>query len=107
MVLFLAFAMCMMLAIIVAGGFVLLSKPQAAESQPLMSAEDLEALTQKLNAAKNVVQYSNVLDARIGFDSGSGIIKTVSLAPMDCQTLCVGTASCQGFQISEIGRAHV
>jgi hypothetical protein len=100
MVLFLAFAMCVMLSSVVAGGYALLNKPQA-EGTTLLSAEDLEALAGKLNAAENVVQYSNVLDARIGFDSGSGVIKTASLAPMDCQTLCVGTASCQGFQISD------
>jgi hypothetical protein len=101
MVLFLAFAMCMMLASIVAGGYVLLSRPQATESQPLLSAEDLDALAGKLAAAEDAAQYSNVLNARIGFDSGSGVIKTASLAPPDCQSLCVGTASCQGFQISD------
>jgi hypothetical protein len=101
MVLLLAFAMCMMLASLIAGGFVLLSRPQATEAQPLLSAEDLEALAGKLDAAGNAIQYSNVLNARIGFDSGSGVIKTASLAPSDCQTLCVGTANCQGFQISD------
>jgi hypothetical protein len=101
MILFLAFAMCMMLASIVAGGYVLLTKPQATESQPLLSADDLDALAGKLDAAENAAQYSNVLNARIGFDSGSGVIKTASLAPADCQTLCVGTANCQGFQISD------
>lgn len=100
MVLLLAFAMCMMLSSVVAGGYALLNKPQA-EGTTLLSAEDLEALAGKLNAAENTIQYSNVLDARIGFDSGSGVIKTASLAPMDCQTLCVGTANCQGFQISD------
>jgi len=99
-VLFLAFAMCVMLSCVVAGGYALLNKPQA-EGTTLLSAEDLEALAGKLNEAENAVQYSNVLDARIGFDSGSGVIKTASLAPMDCQTLCAGTANCQGFQISD------
>lgn len=98
--LFLAFAMCVMLSSVVAGGYALLNKPQA-EGTTLLSAEDLEALAGKLNEAENAVQYSNVLDARIGFDSGSGVIKTATLAPPDCQTLCVGTASCQGFQISD------
>jgi hypothetical protein len=101
MVIFLAFAMCMMLASVVAGGYALLSKEQATESQPLLSAEDLDKLAGKLDEAGNAIQYSNVLDARIGFDSGSGVIKTASLEPMDCQTLCVGMANCQGFQISD------
>ena len=99
MALLLAFAMCMMLASIVAGGYALLNKPQA-EGTTLLSAEDLEALARKLDAAENAVQYSNILDARIGFDSGSGVIRTATLAPPDCQTLCFGTAKCQGFQIS-------
>ena len=99
--LFLAFAMCMMLSSIVAGAYALLNKQQATESQPLLSAEDLDALAGKLDEAGNAVQYSNVLNARIGFDSGSGVIKTAALAPPDCQTLCVGTANCQGFQISD------
>lgn len=97
--LFLAFAMCVMLSSVVAGGYALLNKPQA-QGTNLLSADDLEALAGKLDAAENQVQYSNVLDARIGFDSGSGIIKTAQVAPADCQTLCVGTANCQGFQIS-------
>ena len=101
MMLFLAFAMCMMLSSLVAGGYVLLNKQQATESQPLLSAEDLDKLAGQLNEAENAAQYSNILDARIGFDSGSGVIKTASLAPSDCQTLCVGTANCQGFQISD------
>jgi hypothetical protein len=101
MVLFLAFAMCMMLSSVVAGGYALLNKQQATESQPLLSAEDLDKLAGQLDEAGNSVQYSNVLDARIGFDSGSGVIKTASLAPPDCQTLCVGTTNCQGFQISD------
>ena len=96
--LFLAFAMCVMLSSVVAGGYALLNKPQAAGTT-LLSAEDLDALAGKLDASKNVVQYSNVLDARLGFDSGT-VIKTASLAPPDCQTMCVGTASCEGFQIS-------
>ena len=91
--LFLAFAMCMMLSSIVAGAYALLNKQQATESQPLLSAEDLDALAGKLDEAGNAVQYSNVLNARIGFDSGSGVIKTAALAPPDCQTLCVCTAS--------------
>jgi hypothetical protein len=101
MVLFLAFAMCMMLASVVAGGYALLSKEQATESQPLLSAEDLDKLAGKLDEAGNAIQYSNVLNAQIGFDSGSGVIKTASLEPADCQTLCVGMANCQGFQISD------
>lgn len=100
MILFLAFAMCMMLSSVVAGAYALLSKPQATESQALLSAEDLDALAGKLSAAENAVQYSNVLDARIGFDSGSGIIKSTSLEPVDCQSLCMGSAGCEGFQIS-------
>lgn len=99
MVLFLAFAMCMMLSSIVAGGFVLLSKPQATESQPLLSAEDLDALAGKLDEAGSAVQYSNVLDARIGFDS-KNIIKSSTLEPADCQAFCDGSANCGGFQIS-------
>jgi hypothetical protein len=99
MVLFLAFAMCMMLASIVAGGYVLLSRPQATESQPLLSAEDLDALSGKLDEAGNAVQYSNVLDARIGFDS-KNIIKSATLEPADCQAFCDGSANCGGFQIS-------
>jgi len=100
MILFLAFAMCMMLSSVLAGGYALINKPQAVESQPLLSTEDLEALEGKLKNAENAAQYSNVLDARLGFDSGSGIIKTASLAPPDCQTLCIGSAGCEGFQIS-------
>jgi hypothetical protein len=99
-VLFLAFAMCVMLSSVVAGGYALLNKPQAAGTT-LLSAEDLDALAGKLKDTENAVQYSNVLDARLGFDSGSGVIKTASLTPPDCQTLCVGTANCQGFQISD------
>ena len=99
MVLFLAFAMCMMLASLVAGGYVLLSKQQATESQPLLSAEDLDALTSRLKEAENAVQYSNVLDARIGFDSGT-IIKSSTLEPADCQAFCDGSENCGGFQIS-------
>ena len=101
MVLLLAFAMCMMLSSVVGGGYALLNKQQATESQPLLSAEDLDKLAGQLDEAGNAVQYSNILDARIGFDSGSGVIKTASLPPVDCQTLCVGTANCQGFQISD------
>jgi hypothetical protein len=97
-VLFLAFAMCVMLSSVVAGGYALLNKPQAAGTT-LLSAEDLEALAGKLDEAKNAIQYSNVLDARLGFDSGT-VIKTAALAPPDCQTMCVGTASCEGFQVS-------
>lgn len=96
--LFLAFGMCMMLASLLAGGYVLLNKPQATESQPLLSAEDLEALAGKLDEAKDAVQYSNVLDARIGFDSGT-ITKTTTLAPADCEALCTGTGKCEGYQI--------
>jgi hypothetical protein len=96
--LFLAFAMCVMLSSVIAGGYALLNKPQAAGTT-LLSAEDLEALAGKLDEAKNAIQYSNVLDARLGFDSGT-VIKTAALAPPDCQTMCVGTASCEGFQIS-------
>ena len=70
MVLLLAFAMCMMLSSLVAGGYVLLNKQQATESQPLLSAEDLDKLAGQLNEAENAAQYSNVLNARIGFDSG-------------------------------------
>jgi hypothetical protein len=99
MVLFLAFAMCMMLASIVAGAYALLSKPQATESQPLLSAEDLAALTSRLKEAENAVQYSNVLDARIGFDSGT-IIKSSTLEPADCRAFCDGSENCGGFQIS-------
>jgi hypothetical protein len=99
-ILFLAFAMCMMLSSVVAGGYALLNKPQATESQPLLSADDLDKLAGKLDEAGNAVQYSNVLDARIGFDSGSGVIKSSTLPPPDCQTLCIGTANCEGFQIS-------
>lgn len=98
-VLFLAFAMCMMLSSVVAGGYALLNKPQATESQPLLSAEDLDALAGKLNEAENTVQYSNVLDARIGFDSGT-ITKSATLEPADCQTFCTGSTGCEGFQIS-------
>lgn len=99
MMLFMAFAMCMMLASIVAGGYVLLNKPQATESQPLLSADDLDALAGKLNEAENAAQYSNVLNARIGFDSGT-ITKSSTLEPADCQSLCVGSAGCEGFQLS-------
>ena len=99
-VLMLAFAMCMMLSSVLAGGYALLNKPQAAGTT-LLSAEDLDALAGKLNEAENAVQYSNVLDARLGFDSGSGVIKTATLDPADCQSLCFGTANCQGFQLSE------
>jgi hypothetical protein len=99
MTIFLAFAMCMMLASIVAGGFVLLSKPQATEAQPLLSADDLAALEGKLKAAEGAVQYSNVLDGRIGFDSNN-ILKSASLEPADCQAFCDGYEKCGGFQIS-------
>lgn len=100
MVLFLAFAMCMMLASLIAGGFILLNKQQATEAQPLLSKEDLDALEAQLKEAEGATQYSNVLGARTGFDSGSGIIKSMTLAPPDCQALCGGTKGCQGFQIS-------
>ena len=100
MVLLLAFAMCVMLSSLVVGGYVLISKPQATESQPLLSAEDLDALAGKLDEAGNTARYSNVLDARIGFDSGSGIIKSATLEPADCQALCGASAGCEGFQIS-------
>lgn len=99
MVLLLAFAMCMMLSSVVAGGYALLNKQQATESQPLLSADDLDALAGKLNEAENATQYSNVLDARVGFDSGT-IIKSSTLEPADCQALCNGSAGCGGFQIS-------
>ena len=98
MMLFLAFAMCMMLSSVVAGGYALLNKPQAPGTT-LLSAEDLDALAAKLNEAENAAQYSNVLDARIGFDSGT-VIKSSTLEPADCQSLCVGTSGCEGFQIS-------
>ena len=91
-------AMCMMLASILAGAFALLTKQQATESQPLLSAEDLDALAGQLKEAENAVHYSNVLDARIGFDSGV-VTKTSTLAPADCEALCMGTSGCEGYQI--------
>ena len=75
------------------------SKPQAKESQPLLSPEDLEALAGQLKEAENAVHYSNVLDARIGFDSGT-VTKTATLGPADCEALCSGTNGCEGYQIS-------
>lgn len=94
----LALAMCLMFASVTAGAYAILNKPQQPGTT-LLSAEDLAALEDKFNEAKDDVSYSNVLNARIGYDPGM-IKKTVVMPPADCQALCIGSSGCEGFQIT-------
>lgn len=86
-----------MFASFVAGVYALLNKPQAAQDE-LLSAEQLEELMKAAQEEKEAVHTSNVLGIRMGFDSDT-LISSINLNPQDCQTLCIGTSKCSGFQL--------
>lgn len=97
LVLVLVGMMCMLLSF-VAGVYAVLNKPTGPGST-LLSAEDLAALAAEAKNADDVISYSNVSGAQMGFDS-STLISTLSSTPAaTCQHQCDTTPACQGFQL--------
>ncbi len=88
---------CMLLSF-VTGVYVVLNQ-EPVESQPLLSAEDLAALSADLEDDADQVRWSNVSGARMGFDSGTLISTLTDTEPARCARECGSRSQCQGFQL--------
>jgi len=96
---------CSLLAGLLYVAYLIINKPVAPKAA-LISDAALQALMAKYDAAASTpVAYSNILDYSIGHGNGHimpPLISPGSLTINQCNTMCNGTAGCQGFQYKTV-----
>lgn len=93
---------CVFVASTIVAYFIINKKPEE-EEKSLVSDDLINNLIKKAKQEKKGQQYSNVMNARYGFDT-STIIKTQASADVSvCKNICDPLDICQGFQIRDDG----
>ena len=99
---------CSLLAGLLYVAYLIINKPVEPKAA-LISDAALQALMAKYDAAAaSPLTYSNILDYSLGHGNGyimPPLIPAGSLSINQCNTMCNGTAGCQGFQYKEVTKA--
>jgi len=98
----LACIVCSVLVALVTVAYGVLNKP-VTEKPSLIPASVINDLLQQQRDITGGINYTNVWNTQIGFDSSIIIGTYPALTPESCKSMCGGTQTCKGFQIRSDG----